>query len=231
MWVQLPSYVNVHLNHVCMCVSGCQVIYAVRSRMVPVNKQSQCHIETFKRRDDERTARWGAMRQKEMRKADERGKEQRMIRGEATGRRWNEAKRQPGVKRTMSVQAGRDPHLNTLLSAFHASYFSSRFWILFWPLVSIYFFYLLPPLSPLVRQPFLLQGSRVTFVILKVLRSFALPSVRPAFFSCSSPPPSSFFWTSSLSSTAVYCIKVSAGWAASVSSTEQICLHLKQIVF
>ena len=43
---------------VCLCVSecssGCQVIYAVHWRMAPMNKQHQCHLETFERRENTR---------------------------------------------------------------------------------------------------------------------------------------------------------------------------------
>lgn len=56
------------------CSSGCQVRYPLRSRRAAMNKQHQCHLETFERRNDDREADEEKMRRKGN-AADERGKE------------------------------------------------------------------------------------------------------------------------------------------------------------
>lgn len=155
---------------------------------------AQCHLEAFKTTEDERTARWGGNeRQKEMRRADERGKEGRMIGGKEKGKGGNSD--------FYKQLAGRNAHLDTLLWAKFS--FSSIPLLAFHVLTSC----VPPPLPCLFIPPYLsshyshmpsFSYSHVTFVNLTVLESFALPSFPPGFFFFFSPSPSSsFFWTSS----------------------------------
>lgn len=59
-------------SRVCECRRRCQVKYAVHSRMAPMNKQQQCHHETFTKKKERSWGRGGMtgqkMRQKETRR-------------------------------------------------------------------------------------------------------------------------------------------------------------------
>jgi len=161
--------------------------------------------------------------------------EEKRLEGDEKGQKDSQGWR--GNNDFYKLLTGRNAHVDTLQSACQATFFSLplnvMFWIPFWPLVSVTNLCLFSlslsitqTSSSSPRQPCHICYPYSSWILCSSC------SLSPVFLS--HPSPSSSFSTSSLLHSigvAVGRIKVSAGWAASGLSTEQIGLHLTRSSF